>query len=150
MGNVHAPLVLVEMIAYNQVRLEMAILILGGADRSVVCGSLADGKNRPMRQGDYCDCEDGWTGINCNVCTTNKACNALMPESEGGVCYQNGEVVKTNYQMCDVTNRKIVEILNGRKPQATFTCNRDDNTCNFECRSTFSYSSFVSDKLQSG
>jgi hypothetical protein len=89
-----------------------------------------------MRQGDYCECEDGWTGINCNVCTNNKACNALMPEREGGVCYQNGEVVKTNYQMCDVTNRKIVEILDGRRPQVTFTCNRDDGTCDFQCKYT--------------
>jgi hypothetical protein len=86
-----------------------------------------------MRTGDYCECEDGWTGINCNVCTKNKACNALMPESEGGVCYQNGEVVKENYQMCDLTNRKIVDILEGRKPQVTFTCNREDDTCDFQC-----------------
>lgn len=98
-----------------------------------VCGSLADGKNRPMRAGSYCECDEGWTGINCNVCETNKACNALMPENEGGVCYQNGEVVKENYQMCDVTNVKIVEILDGKKPQVTFTC-KDDATCAFQCR----------------
>ncbi|KFY12680.1 hypothetical protein V492_03736 [Pseudogymnoascus sp. VKM F-4246] len=77
-----------------------------------VCGSLADGKERPMRKGDKCDCKDGWGGINCNVCTTNQACNALMPENTGGVCYQNGEVVKQNYQMCDVTNKKIRDLLN--------------------------------------
>jgi hypothetical protein len=87
-----------------------------------------------MRQGDYCECNEGWTGINCNVCTTNKACNALMPESTGGVCYQNGEVVHENYQMCDVTNRKIVDILDGRRPQVTFTCNAEDATCAFECK----------------
>lgn len=86
-----------------------------------------------MRQGEFCDCDDGWTGINCNVCTTNKACNPLMPESTGGVCYQNGEVVHENYQMCDVTNRKIVELLDPRRPQATFTCNADAATCAFEC-----------------
>ena len=86
-----------------------------------------------MRTGDYCECEDGWTGINCNVCTKNKACNALMPEREGGVCYQNGEVVKENYQMCDLTNQKIVDILEGRRPQVTFTCNREDDTCDFQC-----------------
>lgn len=105
----------------------------GGDDcLAPVCGSLADGENRPMRQGEFCDCDDGWTGINCNVCTTNKACNPLMPESTGGVCYQNGEVVHENYQMCDVTNRKIVELLDPRRPQATFTCNADAATCAFE------------------
>ncbi|KAF7877304.1 hypothetical protein EAF04_000987 [Stromatinia cepivora] len=97
-----------------------------------VCGSLADGQDRPMRTTDSCVCEDGWTGINCNVCTNDKACNALMPEKEGGVCYQNGEVVKENYQMCDVTNRKIVDILDGKKPQVTFTCNAEVETCDFQ------------------
>ena len=85
-----------------------------------------------MRQGDYCECDDGWTGINCNVCKDDKACDALMPTKEGGVCYQNGEVVHENFQMCDVTNSKIVEILNGRRPQVTFTCNKDDKTCDFQ------------------
>ncbi|RDL38807.1 uncharacterized protein BP5553_03147 [Venustampulla echinocandica] len=105
----------------------------GGDDcLAPVCGSLAHGKDRPMRQGDYCECDDGWTGINCNVCTNNQACNALMPEGEGGVCYQNGEVVKENYQMCDVTNVKIVEILEGRRPQVTFDCNSERETCDFQ------------------
>ncbi|CAG8956711.1 hypothetical protein HYFRA_00012255 [Hymenoscyphus fraxineus] len=97
-----------------------------------VCGSLAAGKDRPMRQGNHCACEDGWGGINCNVCQTNKACNALMPEKQGGVCYQNGEVVKENYQMCDVTNKKILDILDGKKPQVTFTCNAPKETCDFQ------------------
>jgi hypothetical protein len=88
-----------------------------------------------MRDGDYCKCNDGWSGINCNVCTTNQACNALMPEDKGGVCYQNGEVVKENYQMCDVTNVKIVQILEGKKPQVTFTCDATKETCDFQCKS---------------
>jgi hypothetical protein len=98
-----------------------------------VCGSLGAGKNRPMRQDQYCQCDEGWTGINCNVCETDQACNALMPEGEGGVCYQRGDVVKDNYQMCDVTNVKIVEILDGKKPQVTFNCHKDDATCAFQC-----------------
>lgn len=86
-----------------------------------------------MRDGQFCDCDEDWTGINCNVCTSNKACNKLMPEGKGGVCYQNGEVVKENYQMCDVTNVKIVEILQGQRPQVTFTCNAEKETCDFQC-----------------
>ncbi|RDW73358.1 hypothetical protein BP6252_07265 [Coleophoma cylindrospora] len=97
-----------------------------------VCGSLADGNDRPMRSSASCECEPGWSGINCNVCETNKACNALMPENEGGVCYQNGEVVKENYQMCDVKNRKILDILDGKVPQVTFTCNAEKETCDFQ------------------
>ncbi|RKF55960.1 ABC transporter G family member [Erysiphe neolycopersici] len=105
----------------------------GGDDcLSPVCGSLADGRERKIRDGDYCKCDDGWTGINCNVCTGNTACNELMPTKEGGVCYQYGEVVHENYQMCDVTNAKIVEILKGRRPQVTFTCNKEKKTCDFQ------------------
>ncbi|KAI0160619.1 hypothetical protein GGR57DRAFT_388693 [Xylariaceae sp. FL1272] len=96
------------------------------------CGSLARGKDRPIRSGDTCNCDDGWTGINCNVCTENTACNALMETGEDGVCYQNGEVVKNNYQMCGVTNEKILSMLDGKVPQATFTCDKDTGFCDFQ------------------
>ena len=33
----------------------------------VVCGSLADGVHRyPRKDGESCECKDGWGGINCN------------------------------------------------------------------------------------
>jgi hypothetical protein len=31
-----------------------------------VCGALSDGRERDPRQGDHCECPDGWEGINCN------------------------------------------------------------------------------------
>ncbi|KAL5606174.1 uncharacterized protein BROUX77_003367 [Berkeleyomyces rouxiae] len=106
----------------------------GGEDcLQPLCGSLARGKDRPMRSNQTtCECDDGWTGINCNMCTTNKACNALMPEGNGGVCYASGDVVKNNHQMCDVTNKKIKNLLGDRKPQVTFTCNKEDAVCQFQ------------------
>ncbi len=97
-----------------------------------VCGSLALGKDRAPRDGGECVCEEGWEGINCNVCKSDNACNALMPEDEGGVCYKDGVVVKENHQMCDITNRKILDQLKERTPQATFSCNAEDDTCNFQ------------------
>ncbi|KAI0203445.1 hypothetical protein F4808DRAFT_449065 [Astrocystis sublimbata] len=96
------------------------------------CGSPARGKDRPIRKGDTCDCDDGWTGVNCNVCTENKACNALMETGQDGVCYQNGEVVKNNYQMCGVTNEKILSMLEGKIPEASFTCDKEDGVCDFQ------------------
>ncbi|CAK7269542.1 FAD-dependent urate hydroxylase [Sporothrix epigloea] len=98
-----------------------------------LCGSLANGPDRPIR-GDApsCACEEGWTGINCNVCTDSLACDALMETGEGGVCYQMGDVVKNNYQMCDVTNKQILSILNGKIPQVTFTCDRNSSECDFQ------------------
>ncbi|ORY87802.1 putative ABC transporter [Protomyces lactucae-debilis] len=96
------------------------------------CGSLADGKNRHVRKGKDCDCSDGWSGLNCNVCETDEACNPLMPEQLNGTCYKGGLVVHQNFQMCDVTNRKIVDQLKDKKPQVTFSCKADDRTCNFQ------------------
>lgn len=100
---------------------------------ATVCGSLARGLDRPVREGDSCGCDEGWTGINCNVCTENKACDALMQTKDGGVCYQRGEVVKENYQMCDVTNKAIRNLLGTQIPQVTFNCNSEDHKCDFQC-----------------
>lgn len=105
----------------------------GGDDCSVpLCGSLADDLNRPQRDSDSCKCKNGWKGINCNVCETNDACNAMMPEGEGGVCHKQGVTIKENFQMCDVTNQAILKQLDGRKPQVTFSCEAEDNTCSFQ------------------
>ncbi|CAK4031470.1 ABC transporter [Lecanosticta acicola] len=105
----------------------------GGEDCSLpLCGSLADGKNRIPREGDTCQCREGWGGINCNVCQTDDACNAMVPQGEGGVCYREGAVVKENFQMCDITNRKILDTLKDQKPQATFSCNAERAECNFQ------------------
>lgn len=99
-----------------------------------LCGSLADGNNRLPRNGKQCNCEDGWEGINCNVCQTNDACSAFMPkgQEEQGVCYPDGLVVKENFQMCNITNRKILDQLKEEKPQATFSCNAERKECNFQ------------------
>ncbi|KAL8764739.1 MAG: hypothetical protein Q9209_007906 [Squamulea sp. 1 TL-2023] len=97
-----------------------------------LCGSLAQGKDRPMREGDDCECAEGWGGLNCNVCEADDACDAMMPEGKDGVCYKTGVVVKENHQMCDVTNRKILDQLKEKKPQITIACNAEDETCNFQ------------------
>ncbi|KAE8136216.1 hypothetical protein BDV38DRAFT_117026 [Aspergillus pseudotamarii] len=96
------------------------------------CGSLADGHERTPRTDKYCNCKDGWGGINCNVCQNDDVCNAMMPEGEGGVCYSQGVTVKENFQMCDVTNRKILDQLKEKKPQVTFSCKAEDHSCNFQ------------------
>ncbi|KAL9128857.1 MAG: hypothetical protein Q9217_002546 [Psora testacea] len=97
-----------------------------------LCGSLAMGKDRGPRGEGECECNDGWEGINCNVCTTDEACDALMPDEAGGVCYKEAIVVKENHQMCDVTNRKIIDQLKDKAPQITFSCNAVKDTCNFQ------------------
>jgi ABC-type multidrug transport system ATPase subunit len=105
----------------------------GGEDCSQpLCGSLPEGKDRLPREGKECECAEGWEGINCNVCKTDSACNAMMPNGEDGVCYREGLVVKENYQMCDITNRKIMDQLKDKKAQATFSCNAEREECNFQ------------------
>lgn len=107
----------------------------GGEDCSApTCGSLAEGKDRLPREGAQCECNDGWEGINCNVCKTDAACAPFMPlgQEEEAVCYREGVVVNENYQMCDITNPKIVQQLKTQKPQATFSCNAEKEECNFQ------------------
>lgn len=106
----------------------------GGDDCSEpVCGALTDGPNRPVRnETTNCDCKEGWDGINCNMCTNDNACNAFMPEGEQGTCYKGGILVNKNHQMCNVTNRKILDILKGKIPQVTFSCNKTSGDCNFQ------------------
>ncbi|KII85250.1 hypothetical protein PLICRDRAFT_337205 [Plicaturopsis crispa FD-325 SS-3] len=117
----------------------------GGIDCLIPqCDSLADGEHRRLREdGQQCECKDGWTGINCNVCKTDNACVGFP--LAGGIsgldddtvaanmtCYKGGETVFNNHQMCDVTNRKIIDILDGRPPQVTFSCDSTKSTCDFQ------------------
>ncbi|KAK9727972.1 FAD-dependent urate hydroxylase [Basidiobolus ranarum] len=105
----------------------------GGDDCSKpVCNSLAEGQDRKVRQGKECQCSDGWGGINCNICETDLACNALVPTGQNGTCYKGGLVVFNNYQVCDVTNKKIIDMLPDQPPQVTFNCNANERTCGFQ------------------
>ena len=47
-------------------------------------------------------------------------------------CYKGGETVFENHQICNVTNRKILDMLPDRPPEVTFSCNKDDETCQFQ------------------
>ncbi|KAF8829784.1 hypothetical protein HHX47_DHR2000225 [Lentinula edodes] len=127
------------------------------------CGSLADDQRIPREDGQKCDCKDGWGGINCNgslyplhskvviltfywgtVCKTDQACRGFplfgIPDSEQDgseaqnmTCYTGGETVFQNHQMCDVTNRKILDQVGDNRPvQVTFSCDKNEATCSFQ------------------
>ena len=109
----------------------------GGDDCSLpLCGSLEDNNvKRPIRSNttNTCDCKPGWGGINCNVCEIDSVCDSFMPdESLKGTCYKDGMVVNKVYQTCNVTNSKILDILNGKLPQVSFSCDRGSESCNFQ------------------
>ncbi|KAF9570558.1 ATP-binding cassette sub- G member 2 [Mortierella alpina] len=99
-----------------------------------VCGGLDDGKDRPQRGDEKsCKCKDGWSGINCNVCASDRVCDSLVPTGKNGTCYQGGLTVYENFQQCDVTNRKILDTLGPDQPPAiTFSCNQQNKTCDFQ------------------
>ena len=95
---------------------------------SALDGSLADGKDRPIREeGSEPHCKPGFSGLLCNVCETNDACKPLVPDDgdtpirpssssgltvkydesqqeDTAVCYKGGFVVNKMHQMCDVTS----------------------------------------------
>lgn len=73
-----------------------------------------------------------------------------MPEGLGGVCYKQSVVVNENYQMCDVTNRKIRDQLKEQKPQVTFSCNAEHEECNFQCETALIVRRFTANSKQSG
>ncbi|ORX36133.1 hypothetical protein BD324DRAFT_630290 [Kockovaella imperatae] len=112
----------------------------GGEDcLTPLCGALSDGDQRyPREEGKLCECKDGWGGINCNVCKEDQACSGFKSRlpGQGGpdgeddtddmVCYKGGLAVQQNFQMCDVTNRKIIDTIPDNKPpQVTFSCTAD-------------------------
>lgn len=47
------------------------------------------------------------------------------------VCYKGGLAVERNFQMCDVTNRKIIDTIpNNKPPQVTFSCSANGPNSN--------------------
>jgi hypothetical protein len=60
-----------------------------------------------------------------------------MPKGINGTCYKGGLTVKQNYQMCQVINRKIIDQLDHRIPEVTFTCKKEEAACAFQCTLPF-------------
>ncbi|UTT94112.1 hypothetical protein NDA17_005161 [Ustilago hordei] len=85
---------------------------------------------------DSCSCSDGWSGLNCNLCNTDAACSNFILGGErlgeNGTCYDGGATMQQNFQECDVTNQKIVDMLPDRPPQVTFSCDKGEASCNFQ------------------
>ncbi|CAO1631682.1 unnamed protein product [Parajaminaea phylloscopi] len=109
----------------------------GGQDcLAPLCGSPVRGKERFPREGDTCACDKGWGGLNCNVCQSSDACAEVLLGGErlgdNATCYTGGSTGRQSFQQCDVTNKQIRDLLPGRPPKVTFSCQKDAETCNFQ------------------
>lgn len=114
----------------------------GGQDcLAPLCGSPIKGNERFPREGEdgECQCDDGWGGYNCNVCQQDSACSNFLLGGErlgeNGTCYTGGATVKQSFQQCDVTNKQITDMLPGRPPRVTFSCDKAHESCNFQVSS---------------
>ncbi|KAF7723744.1 hypothetical protein EC973_001720 [Apophysomyces ossiformis] len=67
-----------------------------------------------------------------STATTDSVCDPLVPTGQNGTCYRGGLTVFENHQMCNVTNRKILEQLKTQIPQVTFSCNTHQESCDFQ------------------
>ncbi|PWN42701.1 hypothetical protein IE81DRAFT_119342 [Ceraceosorus guamensis] len=132
----------------------------GGQDcLSPLCGSPIDGdrrfpKDEEDKNGKMCECAPGFFGLNCNVCVPPPGdANLTLPASsvnpcaefklggerlgENATCYTGGSTINQSFQECAVTNKKITDMLPGRPPRVTFSCqrreeDRDVEDCNFQ------------------
>ncbi|KAF8972288.1 hypothetical protein BDZ97DRAFT_1784054 [Flammula alnicola] len=96
---------------------------------------FGDGEHRrPRDDNGSCECKDGWDGINCN------AGGVIVddPNIEVGnmTCYKGGEAVFNNHKcvivLIGIPDRKIIDMLPGRPPQVTFSCDTTQQTCAFQ------------------
>ncbi|EDN11349.1 conserved hypothetical protein [Histoplasma mississippiense (nom. inval.)] len=94
----------------------------GGDDCTLpLCGSLPDGKERAPRKGKYCNCTEGWEGVNCNVCKTDNVCNSMMPEGEGGSGLTQVESFYCNLDTCKWGMESTYS-----QNKTTYTCENKD------------------------
>ena len=79
----------------------------------------------PEASSGKCQCEDGWFGVNCNVCTLDVSCMTLLPRASDPVCLSSGVVSPQNlFKSCDVELPDFYRKLLGkdRRPSITMEC----------------------------
>ncbi|KAI9608115.1 hypothetical protein H4Q26_005571 [Puccinia striiformis f. sp. tritici PST-130] len=116
----------------------------GGQDCSQpVCGSLARGDERHVRQDNSTSCPATTAGLGSTV-TYAKMIKPNHPSARSivttpersnkseAVCYKGGYTVKESFQMCNITNRKIVDMLPGRPPEGSLSCDMNKKSCQFQ------------------
>ncbi|KAJ2956478.1 hypothetical protein NQZ79_g7657 [Umbelopsis isabellina] len=100
-------------------------VFVGGQDCSEpLCGSLGAPDRRP-RQGEQCECEPGWGGVNCNVCLADTSCGNL--KGDNATCITTGIGLKNMNAWCDTTNIPWID-----NTHVSLQCEWQDNECVFQ------------------
>ncbi|KAF9927373.1 hypothetical protein FBU30_003279 [Linnemannia zychae] len=95
----------------------------GGENCSLLsCGSPLQeiSQRATVEGGKACEsCVSGWSGINCNVCETDDACNVGTPPrsslfgTEKMVCNKKPEVFYNDFMICNVENSMLSSLFPG-------------------------------------
>ncbi|KAL7750097.1 hypothetical protein RI367_004612 [Sorochytrium milnesiophthora] len=101
---------------------------LGGKDCGLAtCNStnVPASQRSPRPDREQCVCDDGFTGINCNVCTRDDVCQSIanVPASEQKsldtrICNRSPRVYKRSQMMCE-SNSDLISGLYGSNIDAT-------------------------------
>lgn len=105
----------------------------GGDDcRTPLCGSLfMKDREGPKKEGKRCECEDGWTGVNCNVCAKDEVCRV------GDVCHRGTFAIHQAFKSCEAGIETFLfillvlpdfyrRLLGGKVAEVTAGCRVDD------------------------
>ncbi|KAI8823548.1 uncharacterized protein EV422DRAFT_359919 [Fimicolochytrium jonesii] len=93
------------------------------------CGSpnqqAANRQARPV--GGTCQCDDGFIGVNCNVCTRNDVCKGGSGTALGEslVCNQDPVTWKVGHSYCDVKEPLLTQVF---PKESTLTVDKDMTT----------------------
>ncbi|EPZ33247.1 ABC transporter domain-containing protein [Rozella allomycis CSF55] len=109
----------------------------GDACGTPLCQSPVNKKRKPPNGDDLCECDDGWTGVNCNVCLTDDACVAFFGPGTNATCYKEGIVVNKQFRSCDVKLPPLLQMgLGDKKPYVTTQCTApsayEQSTCSIQ------------------
>lgn len=92
-----------------------------------MCGSLFGDNNRNLLgAGDSkCNCNRGWTGLNCNVCKEDATCYGPFGSGDKRtVCEKSGLMASQHFRSCAVLLPDFyANMLAGRRASASIACN---------------------------
>lgn len=100
-----------------------------------LCDSPVEGDKRAIRKDNEkeCKCTNDYKGINCNICTKDSSCTPIYnDENDPGVCFSSVVPIIRNNLECQVTNKAILDQINGKIPEITYSCDSKTGKCDFQ------------------